>query len=58
MRYKASEKREIIDLVERSPLPVLRTLDRIGTPRATFSRWYHLYRRRSHCRPLAAHPTP
>ena len=32
MRYKASEKREIIDLVERSSLPVRRTLDRLGIP--------------------------
>ena len=29
MRYKASEKREIIDLVEQSSLPVRRTLDQL-----------------------------
>ncbi len=36
MRYPAWEKLEIIRLVEQSHLPVLRTLDKIGIPRATF----------------------
>ena len=40
MRYPASEKLEIIRLVEQSALPVRRTLDKIGIPRATFYRWY------------------
>src|SRR5690349_22376732 len=44
MRYPASEKFEIIRLVEESALPVRRTLDKIGIPRATFYRWYDLYR--------------
>ena len=44
MRYAASEKREIIRLVEASALPVRRTLEKIGIPRATFDRWYDLYR--------------
>jgi len=44
MRYPASEKLEIIRLVEQSPLPVKRTLDKLGIPRATFYRWYDLYR--------------
>ena len=35
MRYKASEKREIIELVERSSLPVRRTLDQLGIPKST-----------------------
>ena len=43
MRYPASEKLEIIRLVEQSALPVLRTLERLGIPRATFYRWYDLY---------------
>jgi len=43
MRYPASEKLEIIRLVEQSALPVLRTLARLGIPRATFYRWYDLY---------------
>jgi putative transposase len=44
MRYPASEKLEIIQLVEESALPVRRTLEKIGIPRATFYRWYDLYR--------------
>ena len=44
MRYKASEKREIIGLVERSSLPVRRSLDRLGIPRSTFYGWYERYR--------------
>jgi putative transposase len=44
MRYPASEKLEIIRLVEQSALPVRRTLDRLGIPRATFYRWCELYR--------------
>jgi putative transposase len=44
MRYPASEKVEIIQLVEQSPLPVRRTLEKLGIPRATFYRWYDLYR--------------
>jgi putative transposase len=43
MRYPASEKLEIIQLVEQSTLPVRRTLEKIGIPRATFYRWYDRY---------------
>ena len=43
MRYPASEKLEIIRLVEQSPLPVRHTLAKLGIPRATFYRWYDLY---------------
>ena len=43
MRYPASEKAEIIRLVEQSALPVKRTLEKLGIPRATFYRWYDLY---------------
>ena len=43
MRYPASEKLEIIRLVEQSALPVRRTLEKLGIPRATFYRWYDLY---------------
>jgi transposase InsO family protein/transposase-like protein len=43
MRYTASEKLEIIRIVERSHLAVRRTLEQIGIPRATFYRWYDLY---------------
>lgn len=45
MRYPASEKLEIIRLVERSHLPVKRTLDMLGIARPTFYRWYDLYQR-------------
>ena len=44
MRYPASEKLEIIRLVERSHLPVRRTLDKLGIPATTFYRWYDQYR--------------
>ena len=44
MRYSASEKREIIELVERSSLPVRRTLDKLGIPKSTFYGWYERYR--------------
>ena len=42
MRYPASEKLEIIRLVEQSHLPANRTLEKLGIPRATFYRWYDL----------------
>ena len=45
MRYPASEKLEIIRLVEQSPLPVRRTLAKLGIPRATFYRWYDRHSR-------------
>lgn len=44
MRYPASEKTEIIRLVEDSHLPARRTLEKLGIPRATFHRWYDRYR--------------
>src|SRR4051794_41853606 len=40
MRYPASEKLEIIQLVEQSHLPARHTLQKLGIPRATFHRWY------------------
>ena len=43
MRYPASEKLEIIRLVEQSALPVRRTLEKLGIPRATFYRWCDRY---------------
>ena len=43
MRYCASEKLEIIRLVEGSHLPTKRTLDKLGIPRTTFYRWYDRY---------------
>jgi putative transposase len=44
MRYPASEKLEIIRLVEQSHLPARRALQQIGIPRSTFYRWCDLYR--------------
>ena len=44
MRYPASEKREIILLVEQSHLPVRRALDKLGIAKTTFYRWYDRYR--------------
>jgi len=38
MKYPASEKLEIVRLVERSHLPVKRTLDKPGVSRPTFYR--------------------
>ena len=43
MRYPISEKLEIIRLVERSHLPVRRTLDNLGIAKTTFYRWYDRY---------------
>ncbi|MCK5089199.1 MAG: IS3 family transposase, partial [Hyphomicrobiaceae bacterium] len=43
MRYPASEKLEIIQLVEQSHLPVRRTLGQLGIAPSTFYRWYDLY---------------
>ena len=43
MRYPATEKLEIIRLVEQSHLPAKRTLDTLGILRTTFYRWYDRY---------------
>jgi len=43
MRYPASEKLEIIRIVEQSHLPVRRTLAQIGIPPTTFYRRYDRY---------------
>ena len=43
MRYPASEKLEIIRIVEQSHLPAKLTLDKLGIPRRTFYRWYDRY---------------
>jgi transposase InsO family protein len=46
MRYPASEKLEIIRLVERSHLSARQTLAMLGIPRTTFYRWYDRYLQR------------
>ncbi len=43
MRYPASEKLEIIHLVEQSSLPMRRTLAQLGIPKSTFYDWYRRY---------------
>ena len=43
MRYPASEKLEIIRIVEQSHLPSKITLDKLGVARRTFYRWYDRY---------------
>ena len=43
MRYPASEKLEIIRIVEQSHLPAKRTRDQLGIARRTFYRWYDRY---------------
>jgi transposase InsO family protein len=46
MRYAASEKLEIIRLVEGSHLSARQTLAKLGLPRTTFYRWYNRYLQR------------
>ena len=46
MRYPASEKLEIIRLVEESHLSARLTLSKLGIPRTTFYRWYDRYLQR------------
>jgi transposase-like protein len=53
MRYPTAEKLEIIRLLEQSHLPVKRTLEKLGIPRATFHRWYDGGRTRGPRRSLA-----
>ncbi len=45
MKYPASDKLEIIRLVEESHLGVKRTLEKIGVSKSAFYRWYDLYAR-------------
>ena len=46
MRYPASEKLEIIRLVDESHLSARQTLAKLGIPRTTFYRWYDRYLQR------------
>ena len=43
MRYPASEKIEIIRIVEQSHLPVRRTLEKLGIVPGSFYRWCDRY---------------
>jgi transposase-like protein len=44
MRYPASEKLEIIQLVEQSHLLARRTLEKLGIQPSRFYRWYRMTR--------------
>ena len=44
MRFSATEKQEIIKLVEGSDLPVKLTLEQLDIPRSTFYDWYGRYK--------------
>ncbi len=46
MRRTASEKMEIIRLVEETDLPARETLQQLGVPRSTFYGWYERYAER------------
>ena len=50
MRYPASEKLEIIRLVEQSRLPVRQTLEKLAILPARFYRWYDRYQDTRHTR--------
>lgn len=43
MRYPASDKLEIIRIVEQSHLSAKQTLGKLGIPRSTFYRWYNRF---------------
>lgn len=58
MRYTASEKLEIIRLVERSHLSARQTLAKLGIPRTTFYRWYDRYQQRGEAGLQDRSPTP
>ena len=51
MRYAASEKLEIIRLVEDNRLSARLTLAKQGSPRTTFYRWYNRYLQRGEAAP-------
>ncbi len=43
IRRSAAEKREIINRVEHSALPIVRSLAELDVPRSSFYRWYQQY---------------
>ncbi len=58
MRYPASEKLEIIRLVEQSNISARRTLEKLGVPRTTFYRWYDRYLVRGEAALIDRSPKP
>jgi hypothetical protein len=53
VRRTASEKMEIIRLVEGTDLPVRATLRQMNIPRSTFYGWYQRYIRSATCRAIS-----
>jgi putative transposase len=43
MRYTAEEKMEIIQIAERSELPLKRTIKELNVSKSTFYNWYNKY---------------
>ena len=58
MRYTAAEKREIIQLVEQSSLPVKQTLQRLDINKSTFYNWLYRYRSGGDDRLIDKRPEP
>jgi putative transposase len=54
----AERKREVIDLVRRSPLPKARTLEELGIPRSTFYRWQRRFRQQGEVGLVDRRPQP
>ena len=48
MRLAASEKQEIINLVECSDIGVNRILKELGIHKSTFYKWYNVYQKKGH----------
>jgi len=58
MMLSASEKYEVIRLVEESELSVRRTLEELDVNRSTFYRWYKAYRDRGYEGLLSSSKSP
>ena len=54
----AERKREVIDLVRRSPLSKARTLEELGIPRSTYFRWQRRFRRQGEVGLVDRRPQP
>lgn len=54
----AERKREVIDLVRRSPLSKARTLEELGIPRSTYFRWQRRFRQQGEVGLVDRRPQP
>jgi transposase InsO family protein len=54
----AERKREVIDLVRRSPLPKRHTLEELGIPRSTYFRWQRRFRQQGEVGLVDRRPQP